>query len=61
VARTLVDHADMLLRRGAAADYDQAARLLDRADDAPETLEMVALRRRAAGLRATARGSAALA
>jgi len=61
VARTLVDHADMLLRRAERADSDAAARLLDRAMSLAEPLGMVELWRRAAGLQARTGRSAALA
>jgi DNA-binding SARP family transcriptional activator/tetratricopeptide (TPR) repeat protein len=61
VARTLVDHADMLLRRGERADSDAAARLLARATNLAEPLGMVDLCRRAADLRARAGRTAALA
>jgi DNA-binding SARP family transcriptional activator len=60
VARTLVDHADMLLRRGERGDGDEAFRLLARAVNAAEPLGMVALCERAAGLQSGAGRSAAL-
>jgi DNA-binding SARP family transcriptional activator/KaiC/GvpD/RAD55 family RecA-like ATPase len=61
VARTLVDHADMLLRRGARADSDAASRLLARATSLAEPLGMVTVCRRAARLQAQAGRSTALA
>jgi DNA-binding SARP family transcriptional activator/tetratricopeptide (TPR) repeat protein len=61
VARTLVDHADMLLRRAERADRDAAARLLDRAMSLAEPLGMVELWRRAASLQGRTGRTAALA
>jgi DNA-binding SARP family transcriptional activator len=61
VARTLVEHADMLLRRGEPADADAAARLVAQATHLAEPLGMVEVCRRAAGLRARAGHRGALA
>jgi DNA-binding SARP family transcriptional activator/tetratricopeptide (TPR) repeat protein len=61
VARTLVDHADMLLRRAEPADRDAAADLLARATSLAEPVGMVELCRRAARLQARAGRSTALA
>jgi DNA-binding SARP family transcriptional activator/tetratricopeptide (TPR) repeat protein len=61
VARTLVDHADMVLRRGEPADGDAASRLLARATRLAEPLGMVEVCRRAAELRERAGARAALA
>jgi DNA-binding SARP family transcriptional activator/KaiC/GvpD/RAD55 family RecA-like ATPase len=54
LARTLVDHADMLLRRGERTDADPAARLLARATSLAEPLGMTDLCRRADALGARA-------
>jgi tetratricopeptide (TPR) repeat protein len=61
LARTLVDHADMLLRRRERTDSDAAARLLTQATKLAEPLGMAELCRRAAHLQAQAGRFAALA
>jgi DNA-binding SARP family transcriptional activator/tetratricopeptide (TPR) repeat protein len=60
VARTLVGHADMLLRRAERTDGDAASRLLERATSLAEPLGMVEVCRRAARLQARAGSSATL-
>jgi DNA-binding SARP family transcriptional activator/tetratricopeptide (TPR) repeat protein len=61
VARTLVDHAGMLLRRREPGDTDTAARLLVRAMSLAASLHMEDLCRRAADLQTQAGRRAALA
>jgi DNA-binding SARP family transcriptional activator len=60
LARTLVDHAGMLLQRGGETHRAEAARVLVRAEHATEGLKLVAIGRRAEQLQAKLARTAAL-
>ena len=57
LATALVEHADVLLRRGTAGDRDEALRKLDRALELARELGMAPLAERAVAMRFDARGT----